>query len=65
MELLPQLACEYASFAVLVYVRLNFNKRDAKILLLRASDSHRIIGRVFGSWPELHYMHYMHERQIS
>ena len=42
----PQLGCEYVSFAFLVYVWLNFNKREDKILLLRAPDWHRIIGRV-------------------
>ena len=42
----PQLAREYVSFALLVYVWLNFNKREDKILLLRAHDWHRIIGRV-------------------
>ena len=42
----PELGGEYASFAFLVYVWLNFNKREDKILLLRAPDWHRIIGRV-------------------
>ena len=61
----PQLVCEYASFAFLVYAWLNFNKRDDEFLLLRDPDWLRIIGGVFGSWPELHYMHYMKEMQIS
>mgnify|MGYP007094282228 CR=1 FL=1 len=42
----PQLGGEYASFAFLVYVWLNFNKIEDKILLLTVPDWHRIIGRV-------------------
>ena len=43
-----QLGGEYASFAFLVYVWLNLNKREDKILLLRAPDGHRIKIRAFG-----------------
>ena len=54
------LVSKYASFAFLVDAWLNFNTREDEILYICALDWACIIGRVFGSWPELHCMHYMH-----
>ena len=62
----PQLACEYASFAFLVSVfDLTLKKGKIKSSSCGFRTDILFLRKVFGSWPELHYMHFMYEGQIS